>query len=131
MKILKYTLSFVVFFFIVSCSLNDSDSNTQEEEFAYLIKQKEIIEQMAVSVPCTENTSCDYVAFGSKPCGGSWTYLAYNTGINVDLFLQRVADYNSKENEYNIKWGIISDCAVPAPPISVDCIDGVCTAIYN
>jgi hypothetical protein len=78
-----------------------------------------------------ETQDCDSIAFGSKPCGGSWSYLAYPTTIDVDLLLSKVNYYNEKERLFNIKWGIISDCAVVTPPTNVECIEGKCTAIYN
>jgi hypothetical protein len=131
MKAIKYFFSILALFVLWSCSLDDSSSNAQETEYAVLVQQKNIIEQLAISEPCTDSTGCDYVAFGSKPCGGPWTYLAYSTSINVDLFLQKVADFNAAENTYNLKWKIVSDCTVVDPPTSVECVNGICTAIYN
>jgi hypothetical protein len=121
---------FLIFLVLVSCDLGDS-GNVQQEELSLLNQQKFEIEQMANSIPCTELTICDYVAFGSKPCGGPWTYLAYNTEIDEDLFLNKVASYNAREANYNSKWNIPSDCSVATPPIIVNCVDGECTAIFD
>lgn len=131
MKILKYTLSFFLLFFIISCSLNDNEVDNQENELAFITKLKIEIEKLAASSICNEESECKYVALGSKPCGGPWSYLAYSTSLNEEFLLQKVAQLNTLENEYNIAYGIISDCSVPAPPTSVECVDGKCQAIYD
>jgi len=72
---MKYNTHFLslIFLVVVSCSLGDS-GNVQQDELTFLNQQKNEIEQLANSIPCTEVTICDYVAFGSKPCGGPWVY---------------------------------------------------------
>ncbi len=129
---MKYNTHFLVLIFLVlvSCSLGDS-SNDQQEELSFLNQQKFEIEQLAKSISCTELTICKSVEFGSKPCGGPWTYLAYNSEIDESLLLNMVANYNSLEAAYNSKWDIASDCAAVTPPIVVTCIDGECTAILD
>jgi hypothetical protein len=114
---------------LVSCSLDDS-SNRQQDEFEQLQITRSSIEQVAKSIPCADDNQCKAVAFGSKPCGGPWTYLAYNDGIDEEAFLEMVANFNAAEDAYNLKWGIVSDCMVVGPPTSVECIDGVCTTVY-
>ncbi len=129
---MKYNTHFLalIFLVLISCSLGDSN-NDQQDELTVLNEQKFEIEQLAKSVPCTEVTICDYVAFGSKPCGGPWTYLAYNTEIDEALFLNKVASYNANEANYNSKWNIVSDCAAALPPLVTTCVDGECTAIFD
>ncbi len=125
-----YAYFFTLLLVTVSCSLEDSN-NDRENELAFLIQQKNVIEQLAISVPCTEGSTCKYVAFGSKPCGGPRTYLAYNSTIDEEFFLNQVAIYNTNEDVYNLKWDVLSDCMAVLPPTSVDCIDGKCTTVYN
>ena len=129
---MKFNTHFLALIFLVlaSCSLDDS-GNQQQVELSVLNQQKFEIEQMAKSIPCTEVSICHYVEFGSKPCGGPWTYLAYNTEIDETLFLNKVASYNASEAHYNSKWNIQSDCAVVTPPTSTACIDGECTAVFD
>ena len=132
----KYSILLLLFLaFGISCELKDSPTPTidfeeMEAELAILTEERQAIQEMANSVDCDDSGSCEYVAFGSKPCGGPWTYLAYNTNIDEDAFLQRVEDYNASEAAFNVKFGIVSDCTTPVPPIAVECIDGVCTTIY-
>jgi hypothetical protein len=100
-------------------------------ELAILENEKIAIEELAVSVPCTDDANCSYTPFGSKPCGGPWSYLAYNSEIDEDLFLAKVQSYYEAETAFNLKWGIGSDCSVPAPPDDVTCVNGVCTLVYQ
>ena len=103
---------------------------TKEEDLAELTALQEEIELLVDSGVCSENSDCNYIAFGSKACGGPKTYLVFSTSINVELLQQKVATYNELENDFNKKWGIISDCSVVLPPTSVACINGKCVAVY-
>jgi len=113
---------------VFSCTTNSETS--KENEQLELDNLKNEIEQLVAEGTCSENSNCDFIAFGSKPCGGSWSYLVYNTTINVELLNEKVATYNNQENAYNLKWGIISDCMAVSPPTSVECVNGECVAVY-
>jgi len=130
MKFNKILLAIFIFSVVLSCSNSDSDENNKEKEEVYILQLKNEIEKMAASSICNEEFECKYVAFGSKPCGGPWSYLLYNTSIDETYFLKKVTELNTKEKEYNVLYGIISDCSTPAPPSTVECINGVCTALY-
>ncbi|WP_456420443.1 hypothetical protein [Lutibacter sp.] len=129
MKTFKHTLKTIILLALVVGCANNSETS-QEEERLELDNLKEEIEQLISTESCTENSNCDFIAFGSKPCGGPWSYLVYSTSIDVELLKAKVATYNNYETAHNIKWGIVSDCMAVTPPISVECIDGACTAIY-
>lgn len=119
--------------FSISCSDSNDSSEVIDDmatELAVLETEKLAIEELALSVPCTDEESCAYVAFGSKPCGGPWTYLVYNSNIDEATFLNRVEDFNKAEDAFNIKWNIVSDCEAPQPPLSMQCVNGKCTAIF-
>ena len=129
MNILKNTFKTIAIMAIVfSCS--NSSAISQEEDRNELDQLQTEIELLISKGKCTKNAECDFIAFGSKPCGGPWGYLVYPTTIDVDLLKIKVADYNQKETAYNKKWGIASDCMMVAPPTGAECIDGICTAIY-
>ena len=119
----------LLFSMIISCSSNSEP--TQDDEFLELNNLKSEIEQLVTTGNCTETSDCDYIAFGSKPCGGPWSYLIYSTSIDVELLLQKVEFYNNKEQAYNLKWDVISDCAFVLPPTTVNCENGNCIAIYE
>ena len=129
MKILKNILKTIALLAIVFSCSNHIESS-KEEDLAELTALQEEIELLIDSGVCSENSDCEYIAFGSKACGGPKTYLVFSTSINVVLLQQKVATYNVHENAYNQKWGIISDCAYLLPPTSVACINGKCTAVY-
>lgn len=129
--------SFWPFIFVICLSLmafkcedNDDTPPTQESELAELNTLKSKIENLVGTSTCNESSECKYLAFGSKPCGGPWEYLIYSTSIDTDELENLVDDYNQKEEAYNIKWGVASDCAFAIPPSSVNCENNTCVAKY-
>ena len=129
MKLFKNTLKTIALVAIVFSCSNNSESN-QEEEQLELDNLKDEIEQLIIEGTCSGNAECDFIAIGSKPCGGPRGYLTYSTSINVDLLKEKVAIYTARENEFNKKWGIPSDCSVALPPSDLICLDGKCIAVY-
>ena len=94
-----------------------------------LRNDKQAILDYIASFPCDTSTGCSFIAFGSKPCGGPWEYLAYSNTVDEVHLTEMVNAYNELEHSYNIEFEIFSDCAVVNPPQQVDCIDGICTII--
>jgi hypothetical protein len=88
------------------------------------------IQNLAYSNSCVNASDWSFVAYGSKACGGAQGYIAYSTNIDTVAFLNKVEVYTEAEKAYNIKWGIISDCSLVAPPIAVECQNGYPTLIY-
>lgn len=130
MKMIKNISKTIALLAIVFGCTNNTEF-TKEEDLAELAALQEEIEQLVDSGVCSGNSGCDYIAFGSKACGGPKTYLAFSTSINVELLQQKVATYNALENSFNKKWGIASDCSVPIPPMDITCVAGKCTAVYQ
>ena len=129
MKIIKNISKTIVLLTIVFGCTSTTELG-KEDDLAELNNLKEEIELLVNSGVCSENSDCDSIAFGSKACGGPKAYLAFSSSINVELLQQKVVTYNALETAFNQKWGIISDCSVPIPPVNVTCIAGKCTAIY-
>ena len=107
----------------------EEDPLTYEEERAELDIYKETIETLAASSICNESTECLFIAFGSKPCGGPWTYLYYTNSIDVEKLELWVEDYNQLESQLNEDWGIVSDCAAVIPPSSMECENNQCIPV--
>tara|TARA_R110001583_G_scaffold77118_1_gene210243 strand:+ start:851 stop:1240 length:390 start_codon:yes stop_codon:yes gene_type:complete len=129
MKYFKHILKTIALMAIVfGCSKNAEPS--QDKENLDLSSLKDEIEQIINSEDCSEASTCEFIAFGSKPCGGAWSYLVYSSNIDVELLKQKVSIYNKLESEYNIKWNVISDCMAVSPPSNVACINGKCTAVF-
>ena len=82
------------------------------------------ISELAYSTSCTNSSIWRFIAYGSKACGGPQGHLPYSNQINVKTFLEKIESYTEAEKEYNLKWGIISDCAAIASPNSVECKNG-------
>lgn len=77
---------------------------------------------------CSDEAQCRAMPFGSKPCGGPWSYLVYSTGATDSARLAAaVARYNVEEARLNTEEGRVSDCAVVTPPVP-QCLEGRCTA---
>ena len=125
MKSFIYIFPFL--FLFINCS---NDENTQKEDRLKLEKLATEINNLADSSVCNENSECAYIAFGKKPCGGPWGYIVYSISINTEILLNKVEEYNQLEDEYNVKWGVISDCMFVTPPISLICENGKCIAVY-
>ena len=95
-----------------------------------MIALKIEIESLANASVCNESTECKFIAFGSKPCGGPWSYLIYSTSIDTNKLEVMVEDYNQKEADYNQKYGVGSDCSVALPPTSITCENNTCVAVF-
>ncbi len=90
------------------------------------IKKQEIINYIS-SFNCS--TSCNYIALGSKPCGGPWEYIPYPSTANETIITEMVQEYNQMEYNYNIQNEIVSDCSMVMPPNEVNCVNGICKII--
>ena len=117
----KLILLFLILTF-VSCN-NDNDLSQEEE--AILLDQKltEIIE-ITASKNCINSSNWSFTSYGSKACGGPKGYIAYSLDADTVHFLQLIEEHQIAEYEFNIKWGINSDCSVPNIPLDVICENG-------
>lgn len=130
-KITYYlTLLVVLSLFFISCTLPDDDPVTCEEMIQELEQLKITIEDYAATSVCGEGFECNYIAFGSKPCGGPWEYLIYTTSIDTEQLIIMVNDYNELENNYNELCGAISDCTIPNEPIGFTCEENQCIPVF-
>ncbi|OYX28229.1 MAG: hypothetical protein B7Z06_02130 [Flavobacteriales bacterium 32-35-8] len=101
-----------------------------EEDKQELISLQKTIQDLADTSVCNETTECKFLAFGSKPCGGPWSYLIYSTSIDVEKLEMLVETYNQKQADFNTKYGIISDCSAVMPPTSLTCENNTCVPVY-
>ena len=101
MKPLNHIIKTIALLAIVFSCTNNSDQS-QEEDLLALDSLKNEIELLINQGTCSQNTDCDFIAFGSKACGGPQSYLVYSTSINVTLLTEKVANYNMQEKAYNI-----------------------------
>lgn len=93
----------------------------QEKDHIALMDLFSEISNLAYSETCSAANDWSFVAYGAKACGGSQGYIPYHKNIDVSSFLEKVENYTKAEKDFNIKWSVISDCAVVNTPKSVDC----------
>ncbi|MCB0449222.1 MAG: hypothetical protein KDC97_03805 [Confluentibacter sp.] len=127
-----HLLLFICCFTFMAFQCDDEDNlpTSKESEQKALNNSKKAIEALAGTSVCNETTTCKFIALGSKPCGGPWSYLVYSTSIDVKKLETMVEAYNKSEAAFNQKWNIASDCAYAMPPASVNCENNTCVAIY-
>jgi hypothetical protein len=121
----------IVLLAIVLQSFQCSDSNESDDSItaSQLETKKQEIQNYINSFSCSESLGCGFIAFGSKPCGGPWSYLVFPNSVNLPKLQEMVKAYNEMNRLYNIQTNAVSDCMVVAPPTEVKCVNGVCTII--
>lgn len=122
MKTLKFITLFLLAGICFSCS--DDDGLTQENEAAALNELFFEIQNLASSKDCTDSSEWTFTSYGEKGCGGPVGYIAYSTEIDTVLFLEKIEEHRIAQQNFNKKWGIISDCSLPMEPEGVRCEDG-------
>lgn len=96
----------------------------QEKDHRVLMDLFNEISELAYNSTCTDSTEWTFTPFGAKACGGPQGYLPYSKNIDTVAFLEKIAAYTAGEKEFNIKWSVISDCALVNPPKSIGCQNG-------
>ena len=129
MKKLLYL--FIGFFIVIAISCSKEEVMTMEQEQQVLNQKLAEIVSIANSSNCTDASLWEISPIGAKACGGPTGYIAYSNTINEVEFLNLVANYTEEQNQFNLKWGVLSDCSVPTMPIGVTCIDNQPVFIYQ
>ena len=116
-----------VSFLSVQCtnSDNNQENNTITQEM--LDAKKAEVMTLINNASCAG--ACNYIAFGSKPCGGPKEYLLFSSAVNLAQLEDLVAEYNEMEHQFNIQTNAVSDCAAVLPPSTIECVDGSCIII--
>lgn len=122
-------LLIVFFSILLSVSGCESDENSQQIDRKELDRQLEEIKDLIARESCSGENSCDYIAVGSKACGGPKNYLLFSSSIDRQKLEELVETYNKAEAGYNEKYGIVSDCMFVTPPERVECVNGKCEAL--
>ena len=105
-------------------SCNDDDALTQEQQAQNLDQMFSEIEILATSENCDDSAEWTFTSYGSKACGGPLGFIAYPINIGTELFLKKIEEYTTAQQEFNQKWGIVSDCSVPSQPSEIICKNG-------
>ena len=104
--------------------------STQEKEHNDLMVMFDEIQNLVRAIACNDGSNLTFTAYGTKACGGPQGYIAYTSHIDTVAFLKKIELYTEAEKEFNITWGIISDCSISPQPIAVECNNGYPTLIY-
>lgn len=112
---------------MVSDNGNDNAVLRSASEFYEdLIHKQTLINNLVANKSCDRNQQCKEIAFGSKPCGGPWSFLIYSTRQTDEATVNsEVAEYNDLQRFQNQKDGAISDCSVALPTFPV-CSNNTC-----
>jgi len=126
----KITLLILIFILsVLSCKSDEADDSREILIMENQLKQLELEINEIINISCDDDNQCMTIAFGSKPCGGPWTYLIFSKSTtDTDLLQTKVKQFNEIQNTLNIKIGLISDCAIEAKP-KVGCETGNCEKI--
>lgn len=110
-----------------SCN-NDEirDNNDKEKDIQGLEKMyQEIVTLSQVnSQTCTDSNEWNFIAIGTKACGGPEKFIIYSKKINTADFQAKVKAYNEATVAFNLKWNIFSTCDVVQAPDGIGCVDG-------
>lgn len=112
-----------------SFQCSDSEGSSGDITAAQLETKKQEIQNYINSFNCSESVGCNFIAFGSKACGGPKTYLLFSNSVNLTKLQEMVKTYNEMDESYNIQTGAVSDCMFVSPPTEVKCVNGICTII--
>jgi hypothetical protein len=112
-----------------SFQCTDTNDSSETITSAQLETKKQEIQKYIDSFSCSESTGCGFIAFGSKPFGGPWSYLIFSNNVDLTKLQEMVKNYNEMNRLYNSQTNVVSDCMFASPPSEVKCINGVCTII--
>ncbi len=127
---MKKLITLLVLIFVTLSFQCSSSDNSQSSE---IITQQMLDAKKAEIMTLINNSSCsgscNYIAFGSKPCGGPREYLLFSNAVNIGQLQLLVTQYNEMEHQFNVQTNAISDCAMVLPPNTVECVNGTCVII--
>lgn len=124
---MKYlNIIFLIFITLASCEEDQNDDLASKQD--RLVELEASIDVMIADKSCNGAGDCASIAFGSKPCGGPWSYLIYAAStVDVPTLEAMVAEYNQLQEEVNELTNAVSDCAYVQEPV-VNCGDDLCEA---
>lgn len=94
------------------------------------MKKRLEIEALSKSKECTNLENWAFTAIGAKACGGPTGYIAYSLTVDTTKLLELISQYTSRQDLFNNKWGVISNCTLPQQPIGIECVDRKPVLLY-
>jgi len=106
-----------------------ADERTLDQYRSELQGLRTEIQGIVEDATCTYDSECKAIGYGSKPCGGPSSYLAYSVkNTDVPLLEGKVRQFNALQRAYQGKLRIFSDCMVVSKPV-VTCEQQRCTKV--
>jgi hypothetical protein len=129
MKMKKLTTLLVLIVVALSFQCSSSDNSQSNDIITQQMLDAKKAEVITLINSSLCSGSCNYIAFGSKPCGGPKEYLLFSNSVNLAQLQLLVTQYNEMEHQFNLQTNAVSDCALVLPPNTVDCVNGTCVII--
>ncbi len=109
--------------FAIACGCRISGPPSGESDLRSLEHR---ITELIGEAPALSVAACKTLAFGSKPCGGPWSYLVYSSEFTDEAELTELVErYNRLQDRLNRESGAVSDCSIAVEPAVVH-VDGFC-----
>lgn len=113
---------------LASFSCTD-EQDSLRQDLLDLDQLRSKIVALSESVSCTNSDEWKFTPMGSKACGGPERYIAYHQSVEK-RFLELVGQYTFRQEEYQRKNGMASDCMLVVAPRTVSCEGGKAVLIY-
>lgn len=104
-------------------SLKPQNDFTQENDQLKLKTLINEIDSIIGGETCKDVEDWKFTAIGAKPCGGPASYVAYPIKLE-DEILPKIQTFTSMQSDFNLKYNLMSDCAMVMPPAAIRCEDG-------
>ena len=117
---MKRSILVMLSLILTSFSCIDQEQETSLESLEALEAE---INALSESVPCSNAAEWKFTPMGSKACGGPIRYIAYHVSVE-NQFLDLVNEYTSRQEAFNKKYDVISDCSLLVAPKGVTCEGG-------
>ena len=113
----------------IGCANRSSEAADLEIAEPPLDSLRAALRELVTHPSCGDVLQCRSIAFGSKPCGGPWSYLIYSTQTaDSAAIVDAVAKYNEGEARRNEMEGRSSDCVFVSAP-QLECVESRCVAM--
>ncbi len=105
-----------------------SSAQTQQSDWAAVLKLEEQAKGIAKTTGCSTSGECRSAPVGSRGCGGPRYYVPWCAKSTDSAALYTKLDEVAKaEQAYNKKYNVVSTCEYRLPP-RVEVAGGACTA---
>lgn len=104
-------------------SLKPENNLSQQQDQDQLRVMMKEITLLLDNESCTDIAEWDFTAIGAKPCGGPSSYIAYPKKLATEI-LPKINELSARQEAFNKKYRLMSDCMVVLPPVEIKCEEG-------